>query len=77
MIDLGNVILRDLPAKSLDTNYWIGRNRLRSEFNLSAKEADEEPYDEALIHFRIWKLQADRQEVEQRRAEFKAKNNRT
>jgi hypothetical protein len=38
---------------------------------LSAKEADEEPYDEALIHFQIWKLQADKQEREQRRAELK------
>lgn len=76
MNDLEEVILKDFPAKSLDTSYWIGRNKLRSEFGLSAQQADNEPYEEALIHFRIWKLQADRQERESKIAEMKAKNNR-
>jgi hypothetical protein len=45
---------------------------LRKEFSLSAEQADNEPNDEALIHFHIWKLSADREEKEQKLAERKA-----
>ena len=45
---------------------------MREKFGMSAQEADEEPMEEALIHFAIWKAEADREEREQKNAEMRA-----
>ena len=54
-----------------EAQYWIARNRLRSEFGLTAEEADNEPAEEAAIHFAIWRFQSEYEEKEAKRAEAK------
>lgn len=57
------MILRDFHGTP-EAREWIARHRLRKEFGLTAAEADAEPYDETLIHMKIWALQDERQDKE-------------
>lgn len=56
-----------------EARYWIARNKLRSEFGLSAEEADREDAEETVIHFKVWEMVQKRQEWEQQRAESRSK----
>lgn len=53
------MILRDFSGNP-ESREWIARHRLRKEFGLTAAEADAEPYDETLIHMKIWALEDER-----------------
>lgn len=59
-----------------EARYWIARHRLRTEFSLSAEEADNEPALEAAIHFSIWEHAQKRQQWEEERAEARSKMQR-
>lgn len=58
-----------------DSQYWVARHRLRKEFGLTAEEADNEPAEEAAIHFAIWNKQSEREKWEQRQSEMRSKMN--
>lgn len=57
------MILRDFHGNS-ESRAWIARHRLRKEFGLTAAEADAEPYDETMIHMKIWSLEDERRKKE-------------
>jgi len=70
---LEDVILRDFQASSEETQYWLIRHRLRSEFGLSAKQADDEPNEEVMIHAKIWSLLAEKEKKSEAEQELRSK----
>lgn len=51
-----------------EARYWLARHKIRSEFGLTAEEADREDATEVAIHLTIWEQIAKRQKWESERA---------
>lgn len=67
----------DVPDEDLDrilaeepeASKWLGRNRYRERFSLSAAEMDAEPWDEIAINQEIWRLDERKRKIDNKRME--------